>query len=262
MNLRRIQDAVDYEKTAKVLTNNFYVVLASKLQKILSRKKESSTRTQLESKILNNNIRVLRDRVSGKEQVMLFINGALAASELMANDTLVNLLLKTVTSEIEGKIKVYRPKGRKISNDRMELNPARLKKLEQKTNTELRFPSGVYQKMNVSTNTGEKFNAVKKGYQTKAILSETDYNYGIEEGVIKEENYEKIGTYYYNKTKTYEVPPVKGITNPLNNFTEFLARNENEEFVTKVLRGDKVQFVYRGNLFVYNGNTDELTQYE
>lgn len=262
MNIRelsRIQDSFiqltdstldDYRETAKSLNSNFYANLLYRLSSIVrqitSSKSNKDSDIVREATIGDNKISIQYS--SRDSKIAVYVNGDLAYSDKLGNNTAVNGTASAARNEVSGDILVKRDKGRTIQKERSELNPDFLVKKG------LKFPKAIYKEISKDSQ-GNRMAVMKKNYKNQPILTEDEYSYLIRNNEVKESDYTKTaGVYVNNKNRLFRI---KGDYNDLiQNFDEALAREDGFlDFYDSVEYFKKPAFVeYKGDIYkLYRG---------
>lgn len=262
MNIRelsRIQDSFiqltdstldDYRETAKNLNSNFYANLLYRLSSIVrqitSSKSNKNSDIVREATIGDNKISIQYS--SRDSKIAVYVNGDLAYSDKLGNNTAVNGTASAARNEVSGDILVKRDKGRTIQKERSELNPDFLAKKG------LKFPKAIYKEISKDSQ-GNRMAVMKKNYKNQPILTEDEYSYLIRNNEVKESDYTKTaGVYVNNKNRLFRI---KGDYNDLiQNFDEALAREDGFlDFYDSVEYSKKPAFVeYKGDIYkLYRG---------
>ena len=189
MNLKRICDSKleEYQNTSQELSSNIYVKSFEKFSKFFKVDSESlKNNRSLSTNVLGNKLDI-EYRVH-PQGYTVSLNGKEFYKDKPGTNNAVNALLDLVTAEINGTIKVSRPKNRTIQKDRLEISPTALKKKG------LKFPLSVYKLMEKSR-FGEPQKIVKKNYRS-SILTEPEYQFLKENEPDIVQTYKKYGTSY------------------------------------------------------------------
>lgn len=182
----------DYKDLAVKLDKNFTANLIYRVKLFLpTTAQDKSAHKRCSWEVLGNIVTLVYRENS--KVTTLFINGCVAATSKIGNDTLLKLVQGAVGSEIKGRISVTRPIKRTLSKDIRELSRKNLKK------------SGIGLSSRFSILLKHNFGAgVKQGVRKRSIISNETFNYLLSQGKVKKQDYEALGNYYVKKqTKVF-----------------------------------------------------------
>lgn len=255
MNLRKIFDAIDYKAASSKLSNNFFVQLAALTEPLLTKRKAYKDITsERQVDVLGNSVRVQRKG----DQVQLFVNGRTAGKEKLGAKTIKSLILQAATSEIQGKIKVNRPKGRSIRTDRNELSPVKLKEKG------IEFPKGVYNALKYDKE-GNRQSVLTNDLKSQEVLTKGNYKLAVEQGLIKAKDYREFGNYYVKGSNpVIEVELNEHADPDLSpewDINEFIARIDKTDQVQELINERKwFYLLFKGQLYKWEPGNETLVK--
>lgn len=233
----------DYREAAKVLKDNFYANLLSKVETFVKKSdKAKDTPKQTTTDILGNQVILEYNPSFGKMRVM--VNGVLTYEAPYGKSNTLDSVVSTVKAEVSNNVDIKRPKGSNIWKERQQLSEKNLNELD------IYLPKIIYKAMEGKGETS----IVKNNRKSKKVLTESEYNYLLKQEQINQKDFQKKGKFYMKKGAPVFV--VKGEYNDiLQNVDELYAREEGFEKFSENNKFSKAYVLYKGDLFVLDNET-------
>lgn len=233
----------DYREAAKVLNNNFYAILLSKVETFVRRSdKAKDTPKQTTTSILGNQVIIEYDPNRGK--IKLNVNGVDTYEGKYGKNNSIDSVVSTVESEVSNKVDISRPNGSNIWKERQQLSEKNLDDLG------VTFPKSVYKAMEGKGSTS----IVKNNRKSKKVLKKDEYDYLIKNDQINADDFIKRGDFYLKKGSP--VFYVKGEYNDIvQNIDEVYAREKGfKEFSDENIL-NRAYVVYKDDIFVLDNES-------